>query len=196
MHISPEPLLILLLIVVVIVVALCIFVNPSRTVREVQGGTDNEIREIHLEQDEEEQIRFLNTSFYDKRYESKIEEGKTEEQAKKYAQEAVSDALSKIKSQSDYYIFIAKSNEPVGGFYVYINNDRGAAFIHYFGIYKEHRGKGYAKQALEALKTMIKEKFPNVKTLKLSVEVDNIIAKKAYASAGFKINAYSMSALL
>lgn len=196
MHIPPEPLLILLLIIVVIVIALCISANSLRnvrTVRKVRGGNDNEVR---VEQDEEEQIRFLNTIFYDKRYESKIKEGKTKEQAKQYAQEAVNDALNKIKSQPGYYIFIAKSDAPIGGFYVYINNDRGMAFIHYFGIYKEHRGRGYAKQALEALKNMIKEKFYNVKTLKLSVEVDNIVAKKAYDRSGFKIDAYSMSTLL
>jgi RimJ/RimL family protein N-acetyltransferase len=55
---------------------------------------------------------------------------------------------------------------------------------------------GFGTKTITALKNMLTKTFIKVKSIKLSVDIDNAAAKKVYDKSGFKTDAYHMTLLL
>lgn len=95
--------------------------------------------------------------------------------------------LLNIMKQSD-------DGETAVGHLWYARNDENSAFIMDFLVYPDHRGKGYASQALETLKAMFKAE--GLSRIGLRVEPNNQAAIRVYEKVGFVVTGWNMANVL
>ena len=72
-----------------------------------------------------------------------------------------------------------------------VNARDKTTFIYDFYVMPDHRGKGYGRQAIEALESQLSSL--GVHEIKLRVAYKNQRALKLYQEAGFRITGYNMS---
>ncbi|MCR8669348.1 GNAT family N-acetyltransferase [Aestuariibaculum sp. M13] len=82
------------------------------------------------------------------------------------------------------YFTLVYSGVPVG--YIAIKPEEGVLFLSKIYVLKDYRGKGIAKSAMQFVEN--KAKDFDLKTIRLTVNINNEIAIKAYEKLGF-INA-------
>ncbi|SDQ78554.1 GNAT family N-acetyltransferase [Pseudovibrio sp. Tun.PSC04-5.I4] len=92
-----------------------------------------------------------------------------------------------IMKQSD------KGEAAVGHLW-YARNDENSIFIMDFLVYSEHRGMGYASQALEILKATLKAE--GLTRIGLRVEPNNQAAIRVYEKVGFVVTGWNMANVL
>lgn len=96
------------------------------------------------------------------------------------------DALTRdINTQGYEYWFIEDEGSTQGYIGVREESESERLFISKVYLYKEARGKGYARKALEFLEALCKERGLN--SLYLTVNKQNEIAIRAYKGLGLKI---------
>jgi RimJ/RimL family protein N-acetyltransferase len=106
-----------------------------------------------------------------------------------------SDALKKCEQDPERYPIVITSNEGKAvGFFVlhkgeniqdYTSN-KNAMVVRALSINHSDQGKGYAKDGMLQLPQFVRENFPEVTELILSVNFKNEPAKKLYEKAGFQ----------
>ena len=84
----------------------------------------------------------------------------------------------------------AEGGEPVGILWVDVSETEQRAFIYDFVIEPAFRGKGYGKQALEALETELRPK--GVRRILLNVFGHNQVARHLYERSGYGMVAITM----
>jgi GNAT superfamily N-acetyltransferase len=85
---------------------------------------------------------------------------------------------------------VAAGDAPAGILWVDVNEDEHRAFIYDFMIVPELRGKGYGRQALEAMETALRDL--GVTRVALSVFGHNHVARRLYEHTGYDIVALHM----
>ncbi len=124
--------------------------------------------------------------------------GMEEQAAIAQAQEGIHKAFPEGKStDKNKLLSILKQTEESEteiGYVWYALQEDNSAFIFDFLIYSEHRGKGYASKALEALHETLRGQGLN--RIGLRVAPDNQAAIKAYYRAGFNVTGWNMSSNL
>lgn len=113
------------------------------------------------------------------------------ERSQKEHQQLLPDGLQS-KNQYLFSIIDDTSDQKLGMLWVNITNHQ--AFIYYFRIDEEQRGKGYGKQALLALDEKLRSM--NVESVGLHVFGDNIAAQELYKKMGFQITGMHMNKIL
>lgn len=88
-----------------------------------------------------------------------------------------------ITNQGYEYYFMTSQGDPMG--YLGIKQDAGKLFLSKFYIQKEHRGKGYASQAMELLVEMCRKR--NLGAIWLTVNRHNASTIAVYEKKGFRI---------
>jgi RimJ/RimL family protein N-acetyltransferase len=90
-------------------------------------------------------------------------------------------------------VVILLENEPVGFFILhrsqeitqnFTQNDN-AIFLRAFSIDRQHQGNGYAKFAMNQLPTYVQRLFPEIDEIILTVNEDNLSARRLYEKSGF-----------
>lgn len=121
-----------------------------------------------------------------------------EQAARQKASEGLSKAFPEGKSNEQNKLLSIMNKTEISdvevGFLWYALHDDGSAFIMDFMVYADHRGKGYASKALEALKSRFKAEA--LTRVGLRVAPDNHVAIRTYNKAGFNVTGWNMSAEL
>lgn len=110
------------------------------------------------------------------------------EQAKFAPTIAESLASAYIKPWDDAFdpYLIYDGDTMIGAFYLsYTPNSKDNYWLGGFLIDEKYQNKGYGKASFLKMLLFMKENHPNCQEVKLTVEKDNIIAKKLYKSCGF-----------
>ncbi|GHB22421.1 putative N-acetyltransferase YycN [Pseudovibrio japonicus] len=119
-----------------------------------------------------------------------------EQVARRLASEGLSKAFPEGKSTEQNKLLSIVNKTEAGDIAIgslwYALHDDGSAFIMDFMVYADHRGKGYASKALEALKSTLKAE--GLTRVGLRVAPDNHAAIRAYDKAGFNVTGWNMSA--
>lgn len=103
-----------------------------------------------------------------------------------------SKALDFFQDENCFPVVILFDDEPVGFFvlhnsgeiYDFTENDN-AIFLLAFSIDRNHQGKGYAKLAMNSLPKFVQHYFPQVGEIILTVNENNLAAKRLYEISGF-----------
>jgi ribosomal protein S18 acetylase RimI-like enzyme len=82
------------------------------------------------------------------------------------------------------WFVVDDGNEVVGNLWVNVSEERASAFIFDIEIREEHRGKGYARQALALLEDTLR--MLGIRRLGLNVFDDNTVAQHLYRRQGFR----------
>ena len=92
--------------------------------------------------------------------------------------------------------FAARMEDPDTAMYIFIQNDRPVGQIRLdiegkkaqidYSIAAEYRGKGYGKQMLLLLETVVREFLPGIDTLVGKVKLENQASMQAFLKAGFQ----------
>ncbi|SFK13812.1 Acetyltransferase (GNAT) family protein [Pseudovibrio ascidiaceicola] len=121
--------------------------------------------------------------------------GMEEHAALKKAEDGLLKAFPEGKSNEHNKLLSIMKKTKAGqvevGFLWYSLQDDASAFIMDFLVYSEHRGKGYASKALEALKATFKK--DGLTRIGLRVAPDNHGAIRTYYKAGFNVTGWNMS---
>ena len=105
----------------------------------------------------------------------------------------IDDILKNANAQIRPHVIFAEE-QMVGFFLIDTNYSKTHDFasqshsigLRSFFISKEHQGKGYAKQAILALPTYLREAYANYSQIYLTVNCQNPIAKALYLKGGFE----------
>ena len=100
-------------------------------------------------------------------------------------------ALAKAYVRPDGLIwlpYIIYADELLVGFVqlVYPPETYAFCWMFHFFIDESQQGKGYGKQALDAILLMIKQDHPTCPKIQLTVHPDNPVAQRMYTRAGFQ----------
>ncbi len=112
------------------------------------------------------------------------------EQAEKEFNQLLPDGLE----SENHYLFTLisdENNEEIGTLWVNVTEDNNELFIYDIKILPNQRGKGYGKEALQALEFFAKEK--NVSKISLHVFGHNKIAISLYKNSGYEVTNVLMS---
>jgi RimJ/RimL family protein N-acetyltransferase len=102
-----------------------------------------------------------------------------------------SKALDFFENQNCYPMVILFGEEPVGFFVLHHSGethgftDNNAVFLRAFSIDKKHQGKGYATLAMNNLSKFVQDHLPEVEEIILTVNENNLAAKRLYEKSGF-----------
>lgn len=109
-----------------------------------------------------------------------------EEQEDQVAKNIISIVQGNYEEKS-WFRGIYFEDTPVGFVMLELDTENSKYSVWRFMIDKEHQGKGYGKQAIEMIKEVIKEKFPDAKEIYLSyVPKEKNGADGFYKKIGFQ----------
>ncbi len=91
----------------------------------------------------------------------------------------------KAQMQNAQFLSIVANNQVLGGLMYLINESRQSAFLLEIFVYKEYRGKGWGKKALQTFEQQLKA--AGIKQLRFNVFNDNWTAKNLYTSLNYEI---------
>jgi ribosomal protein S18 acetylase RimI-like enzyme len=94
-----------------------------------------------------------------------------------------------IQTPNQYLWSLLDGEQKIGFLWVQVRNNR--AFIYDFLIDEEYRGKGYGKQAMQAMDERLQ--FMNVDSVSLHVFGDNVTAQELYKKMGFEVTGMHMN---
>ncbi|TFE19495.1 GNAT family N-acetyltransferase [Cohnella luojiensis] len=103
-----------------------------------------------------------------------------------------SKALDFFKEENCFPVVILFEDEPVGFFVLHnsgeiydFTENVNSIFLRAFSIDRKNQGKGYAKLAMNSLPKFIQLYFPQVDEIVLTVNENNLAAKRLYEKSGF-----------
>jgi ribosomal protein S18 acetylase RimI-like enzyme len=132
---------------------------------------------ISMEDYAKERARNLDTSVEEQRAEA----------ARQYA-ELLKDGLN--TTGHHLWKITQEAGEAVGDLWVHVAPGGKRAFIFAISIDENQRGKGYGKQALDALEAELKPL--GVTRIGLNVFADNAVAQHLYEKQGYRVTNYNM----
>lgn len=130
-------------------------------------------------------------AFYSPKWESKIRNFTLDESQMGYVF-LPHKALDFFQDENCFPVVILFEDKPVGFFvlhnsgeiYDFTENDN-AIFLRAFSIDRKHQGKGYAKLAMSSLPKFVRYYFPKVVEIVLTVNENNLAAKRLYEKSEF-----------
>lgn len=118
--------------------------------------------------------------------ETPIEEERV--QSNKQIDELLPDGLG----TPNHYLWtvVDESGTGIGSLWVFLNPEKGRAFIYDIALLEEHRGKGYGRQTLDAMEAAL---LPlGARRVALNVFGKNVVARHLYDAHGYYVVATSM----
>jgi ribosomal protein S18 acetylase RimI-like enzyme len=118
------------------------------------------------------------------------------EQEREVAARQIRDLLPQgVHTPGHHLWHVARSEaEVVGTLWVYVDRERGSAFIYSIAIDEQHRGQGLGRRTLELLEE--EAKALGVKRISLNVFADNPVARRLYESQGYTTTSVNMQKVL
>jgi len=113
------------------------------------------------------------------------------ESALEWSNNLINNLLPEDEKTKNQYIFSIFLDETEIGFFWTEDEGNGVGHARDLEIYKDYRGKGYAKEAIKILMSM-KRNYPQIKKIKLEVHAHNDKALKLYNNLGFEVYQYIM----
>ncbi len=113
--------------------------------------------------------------------------GVTPEEGRAAAEKQLAELLPDgLKSEGHHFWKIVAENDvAVGDLWVLVELAKERAFIYFIGVDEAHRGKGYARAAMQALETTAKPM--GASHIDLNVFGDNTTAIRLYQSLGYQV---------
>jgi RimJ/RimL family protein N-acetyltransferase len=137
-------------------------------------------------------------AFYTPEWDSKIRNFTLDEAQKSFVFLPSAAIDWSIQDNNCFPVVILVDNEPVGFFVLHQNEESqtfienvNAIFLRAFSIDRKHQGKGYAGLAMNSLPKFVQNHFPQIVEIVLTVNENNLPAKRLYEKSGFQYNGKS-----
>jgi RimJ/RimL family protein N-acetyltransferase len=131
-------------------------------------------------------------AFYSPEWESKIRNFTLDEEQKRFVFLPSAAIDWSIQEINCFPVVILVDDEPVGLFVLHhseeiqsLTENLNAIFLRAFSIDRKHQGKGYAGIAMKSLPMFVLNQFPQVVEIVLTVNENNLPAKRLYEKSGF-----------
>jgi RimJ/RimL family protein N-acetyltransferase len=137
-------------------------------------------------------------AFYSPEWDSKIRNFALDEAQKSFVFVPSAVIDWSIQDKNCFPVVILFEDEPVGIFVLHQSEESqtytknvNVIFLRAFSIDRKHQGKGFAGLAMNSLSKFVLNHFPQVDEIVLTVNENNLPAKRLYEKSGFIYNGKS-----